>query len=243
MKTSFIQLIAILTLASGLMLTTSHTARAQGQEKLIMFTGIITAGKTSEPLPEAYISIPRAGRGVLSNSIGYFAIPVLPGDSIVFSYLGFKKQYHIIPRRLTEQSYSAVVAMQEDVQMLTEVKVYPYPTEELFKQAFVNLKLPDEKERENMARNLSAESMQRLAALTPMSAAGNYRYYLNQQWFGRESITGRSQLTTIPFLNPFAWASFIKSVKNGDLKKKDFRQELNATPPEGLSRQDILKNN
>ncbi|GAB3256559.1 hypothetical protein GCM10027347_18440 [Larkinella harenae] len=221
----------------------AQTASAQGQEKLIMFTGIITAGKTSEPLPEAYISIPRAGRGVLSNTVGYFAIPVLPGDSVVFSYVGFKKQYHIIPRRLTEASYSAVVAMQEDVQMLTEVKVYPYPTEELFKQAFVNLKLPDEKERENLARNTSAEAMQRLAAMTPMSAAANYRYYLNQQWFGRESMTARSQMTTIPFLNPFAWANFIKSVKNGELKKKEFRQELNATPPEGLSRQDILKNN
>lgn len=243
MKTLIIKVITVLAVASGLMVAAPQTARAQGQEKLIMFTGIITAGKTSEPLPEAYISIPRAGRGVLSNTVGYFAIPVLPGDSVVFSYVGYKKQYHIIPRRLAETSYSAVVAMQEDVQMLTEVKVYPYPTEELFKQAFVNLKLPDEKERENMARNLSEESMQRLAAMTPMSAAGNYRYYLNQQWFGRESMTGRTQMTTIPFLNPFAWANFIKSVKNGDLKKKDFRQELNATPPEGLSRQDILKNN
>lgn len=243
MKNSFIKILTVLLIGSGLVLTGNHTAKAQGQEKLIMFTGIITAGKTSEPLPEAYISIPRAGRGVLSNNVGYFAIPVLPGDSIVFSYVGFKKQYHIIPRRLTETSYSAVVAMQEDVQMLTEVKVYPYPTEELFKQAFVNLKLPDEKERENLARNTSAESMQRLAALTPMSAGANYRYYLNQQWYGRESMTGRSQMTTIPFLNPFAWANFIKSVKNGDLKKKDFRQELNATPKEGLSRQDILKNN
>ncbi|GAB3334515.1 hypothetical protein GCM10027299_42790 [Larkinella ripae] len=243
MKNLLVKIISVLAIASGLMLAAGETAQAQGQEKLIMFTGIITAGKTSEPLPEAYISIPRAGRGVLSNNVGYFAIPVLPGDSIVFSYVGFKKQYHIIPRRLPETSYSAVVAMQEDVQMLTEVKVYPYPTEELFKQAFVNLKLPDEKERENLARNTSAESMQRLAALTPMSAGANYRYYLNQQWYGRESMTGRTQMTTIPFLNPFAWASFIKSVKNGDLKKKDFRQELNATPKEGISRQDILKNN
>jgi hypothetical protein len=208
MKTSFIKIITVLAIASGLMLTATHTAQAQGQEKLVMFTGIITAGKTSEPLPEAYISIPRAGRGVLSNNVGYFAIPVLPGDSVVFSYLGFKKQYHIIPRRLAEQSYSAVVAMQEDVQMLTEVKVYPYPTEELFKQAFVNLKLPDEKERENMARNLSAESMQRLAALTPMSAAGNYRYYLNQQWYGRESLTGRSQMTKHSFPEPIRLGQF-----------------------------------
>jgi hypothetical protein len=74
MKTSFIKIITVLAIASGLMLTATHTAQAQGQEKLVMFTGIITAGKTSEPLPEAYISIPRAGRGVLSNNVGYFAI-------------------------------------------------------------------------------------------------------------------------------------------------------------------------
>ncbi|WP_374755876.1 carboxypeptidase-like regulatory domain-containing protein [Larkinella soli] len=241
MKTVITKALTVVALV-GLTLLLQVPAHAQGQEKLIMFTGIITAGKTSEPLPGAYIYIPNAGRGVLSNNVGYFALPVLPGDSIIFSYVGYKKQFHIIPRRLAEQSYSAVIAMQEDVQMLTEVKVYPYPTEELFKQAFVNMKLPDERERANLERNTSAEAMQRLAAVTPMSAAANYRYYLNQQWFGRESVANRSQLTAIPFLNPFAWANFIKSVKNGELKKKDYRQELNATPKENLSRQELLKN-
>ncbi|WP_310587083.1 carboxypeptidase-like regulatory domain-containing protein [Tellurirhabdus bombi] len=206
-----------------------------------MFTGIVTSGKTSEPLPEAYVYIPKAGRGILSNRMGYFALPVLPGDSVVFSYVGFKKQYTIIPRRLTETSFSAVIAMQEDVTTLAEVKVYPYATEELFKQALVNMKLPDEKERENLARNTSAEAMQRLAAMTPMSAAANYRYFMNQQFFGRDNLINRSQMTTIPFLNPFAWANFIQSVKNGDLKKKEYRQEMNATPRENLTRDDIIK--
>lgn len=208
-----------------------------------MFTGIVTAGKTSEPLPGAYVYIPKAGRGVLSNSIGYFALPVMPGDSIIFSYVGFTKQYHIVPRRLPETSYSAVIAMQEDVTVLKEVKVYPYATEELFKQALVNMELPDAKERAALERNLSPESMQRLAALTPMSAAANYRYFQNQQWFGRDAIANRGSMTMLPFLNPSSWMQFIRSVKNGDFKSKEFRKELNATPPENLKREDIIRRN
>jgi len=227
---------------AGFLLIARTPAQAQGQEKLVMFTGIITAGKTSEPLPGAYVYIPKAGRGILSNNVGYFALPVMPGDSVIFSYVGYKKQFYVIPRRLTETTFSAVIAMQEDVQTLTEVKVYPYATEELFKEAFVNMTLPDQKERENLARNTSAESMQRLAAITPMSAQANYRYYTQQQWFGRESVANRSGVTTFPFLNPFAWANFIRSVKNGELNKKEYRKELNATPKENLRREDLIKN-
>lgn len=217
-------------------------AFAQGQERQITFTGFITGGKTNEPLPGAYIYIPKAGRGVLSATNGYFALPVYPGDSIIFSYVGFKTQYHIIPRRLSDVTYSAVVALQEDVKMLAEVKVYPYATEELFKQAFVNMKLPDEKQREALAKNTDPEYLMRLAAVTPMGAVANHQYFMNQQYFGREAITNRGQATTLPFLNPFAWANFIKSVKNGDLSKKDFRKELNQAPRENITREDILKN-
>jgi len=103
------------------------------------------------------------------------------------------------------------------------------------------MRLPDEKERENLARNTSAESMQRLAAITPMSAGANFRYYMNQQLYGRESMASRSQLTTLPFLNPFAWSNFIRSVKNGDLKKKEYRSDMNATPKENLTREDIIR--
>lgn len=217
------------------------TARAQGQERQITFTGFLTGGKTNEPLPGAYIYIPKAGKGVLSAANGYFALPVFPGDSIIFSYVGFKTQYHIIPRRLTDLTYSAVVALQEDVKTLAEVKVYPYATEELFKDAFVNLKLPDEKERENLARNTSPEAMMRQAATMPMSALANHQNFVNQQFFGRESIIGRSATPTFAFTNPFAWANFIRSVKRGDLKNKEWRSELNKAPRENVSRKDMLE--
>ncbi len=217
------------------------TVKAQGQDKQITFTGFITGGKNNEPLPQAYIYIPKAGRGVLANNSGFFALPVFPGDSVVFSYLGYAKQYHIIPRRLTDITYSAVIVLEEDVKTLAEVKVYPYATEELFKEAFVNLKLPDEKEREALARNTSSEYLAKMAAITPMGATANYQNFINQQYFGREAITQRGQATTNQFLNPFAWANFIKSVKRGDLKQKEFRKDLNQAPRENMTRKDILQ--
>lgn len=214
---------------------------AQGQEQQITFMGFLTGGKSNEPLPGAYIYIPKAGKGVLSASNGYFSLPVFPGDSIIFSYVGFKTQYHIIPRRLTDQTYSVVVALQEDVKTLAEVKVYPYATEELFKEAFVNLKLPDEQERANLARNTDPAAIMRMAATMPMGALANHQNFVNQQFFGRESIVGRSSTPTFAFTNPFAWANFIRSVKRGDLKTKEWRNQFNKAPRENVSRKDILQ--
>lgn len=235
----------VLLLGTGLLLVSGRfaTTYAQGQERQVTFTGFLTGGKTNEPLPGAYIYIPKAGKGVLSAQNGYFALPVFPGDSIIFSYVGFKTQYHIIPKRLTELTYSAVVALQEDVKTLAEVKVYPYATEELFKEAFVNLKLPDEKERENLARNTDPAAIMRQAATMPMGAIANHQNFVNQQFFGRESVYGRSNVPTFAFTNPFAWANFIRSVKRGDLKTKEWRSELNKAPRENLTRKDVLEGN
>ncbi|MGF7217793.1 hypothetical protein GGR92_003968 [Spirosoma lacussanchae] len=238
-KSLTVLLIGLMLLVAG----ASTTLFAQGQDRQVTFTGFLTGGKTNEPLPGAYIYIPKAGRGVLSATNGYFALPVFPGDSIIFSYVGFKTQYHIIPRRLTDLTYSAVVALQEDVKTLAEVKVYPYATEELFKEAFVNLKLPDQQERDNLARNTDPAAIMRQAATMPMGAIANHQNFVNQQFFGRESVYGRNNMTTFSFTNPFAWANFIRSVKRGDLKNKEWRSELNKAPRENMTRKDLLEGN
>jgi hypothetical protein len=231
----------ILILAILVSAVISSEVKAQGQVKSIMFTGRVVGVKGTQTLGKAYILIPRAGRGTLADEGGYFALPVFPGDSIVFSYLGYQKQYHIIPRRHMEESYSAIILMKEDVKTLAEVKVYPYATEEEFKKAFVAMKLPDEFERANLEQNTRQELLMQMAAVTPLSAAGNYRNFMDQQIFGRENAANRSFTTAIPFLNPFAWAKFINSVKNGDLKKKEYRSILNQAPRENITRQDVMK--
>ncbi len=215
--------------------------RAQGEQKAIIFTGVVVAGKSTERLPGAYIFIPKAGRGTLANNAGYFSIPVFPGDSVVYSYVGYKTQYHVIPRNYNAETYSAIIAMQESVTMLAEVRVYPYATEEEFKKAFLALKLPDQADRDALARSTDIDYINRMAAQMPNNAQTNYRYTMDQQLFGRESATNKGFATTFPFLNPFAWSRFIKSVQDGDLKKKEYRKDLNQTPREEMTRQDFIK--
>ncbi len=214
---------------------------AQGNEKGVIFTGIVVGGKNSEPLPGAYVFNSSAGRGTIANESGYFILSVFPGDSVIFSYVGFKKQFHIIPKKI-EQSYSAIVDLKEDVKLLAEVKVYPYPTEELFKEAFINYNLPDAKDRDALANNTNSRSMAMLARTMGMGASANYRGFMNQQ---QNAIINRGFTNSIStaLMNPIAWMSFIQSVKKGDLTRKDWKGITDIGPNETVPREKIIRRN
>ena len=216
---------------------------AQGEQKAIIFTGVVVGGRSTETLPGAFIHIPKAGKGRLADEQGKFSIPVFPGDSVVYSYIGYKTQYQIIPRSYNAETYSAIISLRQEAKMLDEVVIYPYSTEEEFKKAFLALQLPDQADRDALAKSTNMEYLTKMAAMVPNNAQTNYRSTMNQLMFGRESAAGKNFATTFPFLNPFAWANFIKSVKNGDLKQKDWRKELGATPREAISKQDFIQKN
>lgn len=211
----------------------------QGERKAIMFTGIVV-GADQERLPMASIIIPKAGKGTIADADGYFVVPVFPGDSLVFSYVGYKNQYFKIPKGFNGETFSAIIAMREDVQMLQEVRVWPYSTEEEFKKAFLEMRLPDQADRDALAKSTDPDYINRMSMLVPNNAQTNFRYSMDQQLFGRESYANRGFSTTMPFLNPFAWANFIKSVKKGDFKRKEWQKELNQAPRENITRQDYL---
>jgi CarboxypepD_reg-like domain len=217
-------------------LAVSYNAKAQGSKKFVTFSGFVIDGSNDEPLPGAYVINDRAGRGVFTNSKGYFIIDVFPGDSILFSYLGFRKQYHIIPRNVG-LDYSAVVELSIDAKMLKEVKVYPFRTEEEFKTAFLEMELPNEKERELLEKNYSSENIKRMAANQAMGSLGNYRYAMDQQLM---HLQGQKQVTQNPLTNVFAWSNFIKSVKNGSLTDKSWKKGT-YIPTEKGTRDNIFK--
>ena len=185
-------------------LTCFQDAVAQGEQKAITFSGMVVGGKATEILPGATIFIVNAGRGTLSRGDGSFTIKVFPGDSIVFGYVGYKQQYHIVPRSYNSDMYSAIVALREDVVTLSGVTIYPYSTEEEFKKAFLELKLPDQADRDALARSTDPDYINRMAAQVPNNAQTNYRYSMDQLMFGRESVGNKNFATTFPFLNPFA---------------------------------------
>ncbi|WP_161627662.1 carboxypeptidase-like regulatory domain-containing protein [Eisenibacter elegans] len=194
--------------------------QAQGERQFLILSGVVVAGEESDPLPRVNVYIPKAGRGTSTNYDGFFVMPVMPGDSIIMSYVGYKKQYYIVPLDKRE-SYSVVFELREDVTNLPVIEILPYPTEELFKEAFLALELPDEEQVRQVRENLNRQLLTYWAYTMPMDGRLNYRYYTQMQV---QQLEQRNSLQGISLMNPFAWAEFFKSVKRGELKKERFQQ-------------------
>lgn len=226
------------TLAFLFFVTLTFESKAQGDQKFLTFSGFVIDANTEEPIVGAFVINHRAGKGVQTNAKGYFILDVFPSDSIVFSFMGFKPQYHIIPKN-TGLSYSAVVELNVDAKVLRAVKVYPFRTEEEFKYAFLNMDAPNAEEREIIERNLGRESIRALAMNSPMTSMGNYRYAIEQQLNHQQN----QKFTTLnPLLNAGSWISFIRNVKDGTAFKGFGSGGNSGTPIEkNNNREELLK--
>ncbi len=196
-------------------LLTPGTAHAQGQKRIVQFTGIVTQGDSLFGIAGAAVYVPKAARGTLTNEYGYFSLPVLAGDSIIVRALGFRNRLVVVPATYQKDGYSAVLRMEEDATILPEVRIFPWTTEKLFKEAFLALKLP-ERALTAPEKNLNDEVLRRIYQTMPSSAAANARATFALQ---QNDVLRRNSVPTIPLLDPFAWARFVKDVKSGAYKR------------------------
>jgi hypothetical protein len=140
-------------------------------------------------------------------------MPVLVGDSVVISSIGYQRQHYIIPAHATD-FHTVIVEMVEDVTYLREITITPFPTEEVFKQAVLALNIPLDENKIDK-NNLNAELLALMARTAPMDANLNYKYYMDQTIQGYSS---KFQPPMNPFLNPFNWARFFRDLKKNKQK-------------------------
>lgn len=182
------------------------TTESQAQKRrIIQLSGFVS--DSVNVLPGVHIYVPKAGRGTSTSPAGFFSMPVLEGDSVVISSIGYKRQHYIVPPGVPE-NLTIVVEMVSDVTYLKEVQIMPLPTEEVFKEAVLALNIP--LEQEVNSKNLNAELLALMLKTTPMDGAANYKYYMDQ-W--STSAAEKFQPRTNPYLNPFNWAKFIRDLK------------------------------
>jgi hypothetical protein len=202
------------------LLNLGFVQKSEAQAKfngLIQFSGVVVTGDSLRPVPFTSITIKGTYRGTISDYNGFFSMVARPGDTIEFSAIGFKKGSFYIPDTLNSDRYSMIKIMSRDTIWLQETVIYPWPTKDQFKHAFLNLRVPDT-DTDRAERNIALEEMRELMLNTPMDGSGNYKALMLQK---QADLYRGGGYYSISLLNPIAWAKFIEAWQRGDYKKKD----------------------
>ncbi len=210
-----VYLVALLVSVVGVLMVT--VSQAQNKRRIIQLSGIVLGSDSVSGLPGAHVYVPKAGRGTSTQPNGFFSMPVLEGDSVVISSVGYVRRHYIVPKGTPDFS-TIIIEMVSDNTFLKEITILPFPTEEVFKQAVLALNVPLN-ENGIDRRNLNAELMALMMRTTPMDGSLNYRYYMDQY---NQSIQDQSIVRTNPFLNPFNWAKFYRDLKKKKKEKGDY---------------------
>jgi CarboxypepD_reg-like domain len=183
---------------------------------MIQLSGVIVSEDELEPLAFTTVYDKTERRGLIADGYGFFSFVTFPGDTLIFSYFGYKTSTYIVPDSLTENRYSIIHLMQKDTINLPSVDVYPWPSREDFARAFVEMRPYDDALR-RAQRELSGESLAFVAARLEGDASLAYGNVTNQQ---QSQLYTNGQLPVNNLLNPYSWAKLIKDWKEGKLSRQ-----------------------
>jgi hypothetical protein len=186
-------------------------------KSLIQFSGVVVSADSLQPIPFTNVIIRNARRGTITDFYGFFSFVAMKGDTLDFQYVGFKTNSFIIPDSLVDQHYSIIQVLVRDTINLKEAIVYPWPTKDEFKRAFVELKLSDD-DLKRAQRNFELAAMKEIQAQVIYDGGLNYQMAVQQR---QTQLYSQGQYRSISLLNPLAWAAFIQSWKDGAYKKKE----------------------
>ena len=95
MKLKRVYLLALLITVCGVMAISD--GYAQNKRRIIQLSGIVLGEDSVSGLPGVHVYVPKAGRGTSTQPNGFFSMPVLVGDSVVISSVGYIRRHYIVP--------------------------------------------------------------------------------------------------------------------------------------------------
>jgi hypothetical protein len=205
----------LLSLLLGL-LAFQHTKAQPGKPDLVQFSGVVVTDSLL-PVPFTNIMVKNTYRGTMSDVFGYFSFVAQEGDTILFSAVGFQRSQYVVPDSLSENKYSMIHVMSRDTIYLDEMTVYPWPSREQFREAFLNLRLPEDDFQLAMRNMSPAEMVQRMESMPPDA----YQSFQYQMALDQTRLYYSGGTPPINLFNPIAWAQFVQAWQKGDFKRKD----------------------
>lgn len=193
---------------------------AMGQRRVrsaVQFSGLVVTGDNLQPIPLVNIWVKNTHRGTVTDFYGFFSMVVQQHDTLRFTSVGFDPVYYVVPDTLTEMRYSVIQIMTRDTIYLPETVVYPWPTREQFRHAFLHTKIPDD-DYDRAMRNLARAEMRERLQNFPMDGAANFRHAMNQH---AQRLYYAGQAPPMRLFDPFAWAQFIRAWREGRFRRSD----------------------
>jgi len=192
---------------------TQFDLNGQNNEVGINISGIVLDAVTKEPVPLVNIINDKRNTGAVSDTLGLFQLTALKGDTILFSELGYKKSYFVVPEILDDTTnYALVQLLEEDTIILKNITIYDFPTEDEFMNSVLSLNLKKDLDQ----RGFEAQrDIMNLIKDTYQDEKYYYEFWRDRRIY---EITGRIQPNQL--LNPISWSNFIRDLKSGYYKKK-----------------------
>ncbi len=222
-KRLLLYLMKYLYLALLIYLFSFSTKVISQNSQLVQIKGMVL-NEAREPLPYVQIIDKKRSKGVISHSDGEFSFFTEKGDTLVFSCIGYKKVQKIIPTILKEKIYYLVVVLSADPVMLPETQVFPWQTYKEFKEAILEVQVPED-DYDRAAKNLAIMELQQILFPDEMPSAPGaashlylYEYYDKLYWKG--------QTQPMQIFNIMAWQQFFQYLKEGKFKQKDKKKDI-----------------
>lgn len=190
--------------------TKNLAATLKDSIQYIQMTGIVISDSMYR-IPFTRIIDITTDRGVIADYYGYFAIVVHPGDTLLFSSLGYKRKMYVVSDTTTIDNFSLVQVLKMDTLSSDPVEVYPWPSREQFADYFVNMDVPDD-DLQRAKQRLTPQEMAFVGALMTGDAMMAYNTGQNSYY---QSLYTRGQGPQNNLLNPSAWADFLNGIGTG----------------------------
>lgn len=133
----------------------------------ITFSGIVINTSTNEGLADVHCRYGQT-KGVVSDSAGFFRLKTHRGDSVLFTYVGYKPCRVVIPDSLYERDYILGVFMTPDTLLLSEALIIRRGQNSWWQN------------RVNLRNNMAGILQQAMAPVDHMDADMNQRMMINE---------------------------------------------------------------
>ena len=200
-----------------LLIGVTANSQIRKDTSLLQFSGVFLDSDSLIPVPWVNIEVINRNEGTTTDYNGTFSFVAHAGDTVRFTCIGYKPFQCIIPDSLTTKRFTLVQLFSRDTHYLPEVVIFPWPSKDQFREAFLNLHIPDD-DMERAKKNLAW--MERKAAYEEFGNDGRLSFIRTNNAY-TEKLYYAGQAPPLSIFSPFAWAEFFKALKDGSLKDRN----------------------